>query len=895
MLRHLLGVSIALFAGVPAANGFRGYDTIEWSVKGCHNVSDGVKSLEHHHASCWTRQDYYHRALTQFHFLGLFCWESGDMRMQLNCLRGQQLQEDQCRVKKTQCGVTRDKAIDAFSAFEVDCEGDLVTSFGLEEDDCGANSSKMVYTCCKHTRYTEPVERQTECVDASTSGLVAFERQRVTCPDGVIGGFRYEQGTCGAAQMQFTYTCMQRKALAPRPDGCLNPVDFGAVAGGRENEPANTEALQDVLDHAGCVVVPPGDYYAADLNIFSDTHLTLEAGARILSTHGVTMFALIYIPPGVENVVIDGAGEINGRAEDYVAYYDPEDTRLFPVPPDGQRPWLLYTEGVTNLVIRDIRAHNASQWTLHLRGSYNILIDNVDIYGDYRYPNNDGIDPDGCTGVTIVNTRIDVGDDGICLKAKGGWGALRDVYVKNCTIRSKSHAIKWGSPTDQDMYNIYFDDVRIYDSNAGIGIQQRSGGNIWNVTFANIWVETRYSAGGWWGNGAWLTVSSEPREGGGERGGWMRDITFVNITGRSENGGLVSARSDGKRVTNVVFENIHIELDAWSNYTTGVRCFDKEGNSIPCQGALDVRPSDIQDSSKCKVDSCPPGVTEFDDSVCEANSYNYCRTPLKGGMRGIHFINTDGATFDNVTFVWSDNPAFTPPYWGYQTCIGSDESSTNISDAGVTCVQRKPDVAWCDPSLTRNACADFGDETATCAEAGGEHRCVCTAGSDFSNPEKDGVTSHMCVGSAQETVQVAVKAVWEYVDCADGTILEQALRKLVTKLVGGSVQLIVQRCVPFTVVAVVDDVPKGIVGSVNLRTGAMDELANNASAYGDLAAFDAPTRAYFVVMTQECDAADPVRTVELNGDCVALSSVEGASARTTFATFFIVSLIFIMS
>jgi polygalacturonase len=46
-------------------------------------------------------------------------------------------------------------------------------------------------------------------------------------------------------------------------------------------------------------------------------------------------------------------------------------------------------------------------------------VDNVDIYGDSRFPNNDGFDPESCINVTLINSRIDVADDGICPKVRG--------------------------------------------------------------------------------------------------------------------------------------------------------------------------------------------------------------------------------------------------------------------------------------------------------------------------------------------------------------------------------------------------------------------------------------------------------------------------------------------
>ena len=48
--------------------------------------------------------------------------------------------------------------------------------------------------------------------------------------------------------------------------------------------------------------------------------------------------------------------------------------------------------------------------------SRDIYVDGVDIYGDSRFPNNDGFDPESCTNVTLVNSRISVADDGVCPK-----------------------------------------------------------------------------------------------------------------------------------------------------------------------------------------------------------------------------------------------------------------------------------------------------------------------------------------------------------------------------------------------------------------------------------------------------------------------------------------------
>ena len=57
----------------------------------------------------------------------------------------------------------------------------------------------------------------------------------------------------------------------------------------------------------------------------------------------------------------------------------------------------------------------------------------------------------------------------------------------------------------------------------------------------------------------------EPRS--GAFGGHTSNLRFINITARSENGGYVSGLTNG--VYNVSFENVHVTLDHWSNYSTG--------------------------------------------------------------------------------------------------------------------------------------------------------------------------------------------------------------------------------------------------------------------------------------------------------------------------------------
>ena len=120
----------------------------------------------------------------------------------------------------------------------------------------------------------------------------------------------------------------------------------------------------------------------------------------------------------------------------------------------------------------DVHLHNSTDWTFRVK-HFNIFVDNVDIYGDSRFPNNDGFDPMSCRNV--ASTRASAWPMMNLPQGSSAW-VYSNLYVRNVTVKSKSHAIKFGSNTDTLMANI-FDNITIWDSNEAC----RSGGG---ATFA---------------------------------------------------------------------------------------------------------------------------------------------------------------------------------------------------------------------------------------------------------------------------------------------------------------------------------------------------------------------------------------------------------------------------
>ena len=391
-------------------------------------------------------------------------------------------------------------------------------------------------------------------------------------------------------------------------------TDFGAKGDGKT---LDREPLQTAIDTAekaggGYVIVPAGQYLIGGVVMKSNVYLVLEKHAELIASDNPEHFKVwpgqeVQYLPGlaskgnqvdehnrgvrpeyhwnviggysIKNTGILGEGVINGMGnENYVSYYSDRDDRFEPIKwtvdnCKGEcRPQLVKFNRSENIFMQGVTLTNNPRWILHFKGSQNILVDGIRIDGDLRMPNNDGIDVDSSRNVTIRNAYISTADDGICLKSSQGYGIIDNLLVEDTVIRSKSSAIKVGSNVDEDMKNAYFRNIRIFDSNRGIGFQQvgyQGGGDVYDFTYENIDIETSYKANRWWGNGEPIWMISMPRRVGAQVGRTY-NIAFKDITAISEHGILIAGR-EGTPIENITFDNVHVFNDLWSEYRWPIR------------------------------------------------------------------------------------------------------------------------------------------------------------------------------------------------------------------------------------------------------------------------------------------------------------------------------------
>jgi len=126
--------------------------------------------------------------------------------------------------------------------------------------------------------------------------------------------------------------------------------------------------------------------------------------------------------------------------------------------------------------------------------------------------------------------------------------------------------------------NVVFSSCVIRQSHRGLAVRLSEGGDIENVLFNDITVETRFFHPGWWGRGEPIQVIAVPWT---ENAGTVRNVHFRNILCRSENGVLVRAEGPG-RIEGVHFDGVRVELDRLSRWPGGhLDTRPRRGEALP--------------------------------------------------------------------------------------------------------------------------------------------------------------------------------------------------------------------------------------------------------------------------------------------------------------------------
>ena len=315
------------------------------------------------------------------------------------------------------------------------------------------------------------------------------------------------------------------------------------------------------------------------------------------------------------------------------------------------------------VTITGISLINSPDWTQLYRRCDDVTLQGITVTGDQRWGNNDGVDFESGSRIRVLDSYFRTGDDCIVF-ASGNTNAnrvsspglpLRDVIVRNCTLSSKSSAIKWeaidfGGCDHGAIADVLIEDIVIFNASRGIGFQQRNGrGDFVNVTIRRAQIETVYPTGtNWWGSGEpiWITNIPEAKKEGEPRNlGTIRDVTIEDVTIRAENGVLLSGV--GRPIGPITFRNMSVSIAVLGN------CSCRKGRPGPPAGCVDYRPLSCQSAGSGAY--CP-----------QAAKFNGVVLPQL--TAGIRLEGAGAVEFDGVSVAYEYAVGERPSYWS-PSCV----------------------------------------------------------------------------------------------------------------------------------------------------------------------------------------------------------------------------------
>lgn len=343
--------------------------------------------------------------------------------------------------------------------------------------------------------------------------------------------------------------------------GIYNVAGFGAVGDGNF---LNTSIIQSVIDTCssnggGTVFFPPGNFLTGSLVIKNNVNLYLSAGTTIL---GSTLRKDYYgdrpclvSATDVKNISITGQGTIDANGQ---SFWVKENGRW--VTGDWRPDMTILLTRCENILLESFTVRNSPAWTIHPTDCVRMNITGISILNgvfEEDGPNTDGIDPDGCSIVTISNCYLKCGDDAIVLKITdrpGGNKISRDISVTNCIIQSSETALKIGSESYGDFRNITFSNCTIHDSGCAVGLWMRDGGTLDGMMVSNITMDTEKIKNG----GQPVYIWSHRRT---DQTPWgtIRNVTVSNMIVTGQGGMFISGAKE-RYIDGLTFENIRINV-----------------------------------------------------------------------------------------------------------------------------------------------------------------------------------------------------------------------------------------------------------------------------------------------------------------------------------------------
>lgn len=317
------------------------------------------------------------------------------------------------------------------------------------------------------------------------------------------------------------------------PRRSVDITQFGAVPDGKAiNTLAISNAIASVVAKGGGrVIIPAGMWLTGPVGLKSDIELHLEEGAFLQFDTNHSLYPARAIEfkgrtrnlttspiygENLENVAITGRGVIDGGGDAWrpvkkMKMTERQWKQLLATPgsivetngeiwwpsaeaKQDRRPVLLKLVNCKRILFEGVTFQNSPGWNLNPTLCENLTVRDVTVRNPWYSQNGDGLDIENCRNVIVRDSRLDVGDDAICLKSgKDAEGRrlaapTENVLIENCVVYHGHGGVTIGSEMSSGVRNVRVNNCVFIGTDVGLRFKSTRGrgGVVENVFISNV-------------------------------------------------------------------------------------------------------------------------------------------------------------------------------------------------------------------------------------------------------------------------------------------------------------------------------------------------------------------------------------------------------------------------